>query len=253
MDFWGAAYWFGELMRAASPVAEVVQSIITSIAILIGAWWVIQQRERYPRATVTHAVQCIPLAEGKSLVHIETTLSNVGKVLIQLESCATHLLQVRPLDPDLARLLHSSGRLVEPNEREAKWQSLDAHAKAYQREDAEIEPGEFQTFEDDFTIDSSVEVVEVYSYFRNISKRRTILRRGRGEIGWNRTTLVNVSQDKGALTMSDESQRENTKAVTDYDKRQLTPKLPTPTQTPKPGGQLPPKTITPPPPPPSKK
>jgi hypothetical protein len=195
--FWSAAHTFTDAVSAAKPVAEVVQSALTSIGIVLGAWWVLKKREHLPRASVTHRVQTAQLTDGKLLVHVETTLANVGQRLLQVQSCLTRLQQVRPLTPDMLELLDQAGNIAAPDQTEASWRVLGEHNHSYGRSVAEVEPGESQTFDYDFGVDSWVEVVEVYSYFGNVSKRRAfpnILKRR--EIGWNKTTLFDVREQE---------------------------------------------------------
>jgi hypothetical protein len=86
MDYWGAAWIFVGSIDAAKPYVEVVQSALTSIGIVLGAWCVLRKREHFPAASVAHHVERVPLDDGKLLLHVQTTISNVGQRLITLQS-----------------------------------------------------------------------------------------------------------------------------------------------------------------------
>jgi hypothetical protein len=238
-----AMTWWVEFLAAflanVKPVADLVQVTLTCLGILVGSWWVLRKREQFPRATISLRIQRIALIEGKYLVRVETTVANVGQVMICLQNCQVRLQQIRPFDPSI--LINPDGTLVRCG-REGAWPTIDELHCKFEEKEAEIEPGESQSFEHDFLVDSAVEAIQAYSYFQNIEKK------GR-EIGWNSTTVSAFCKRGDEMPEQTES-----KPQTGTVERQLAPKpstaLVTPLVSPTPVNpnvivQLPPKPATP--------
>jgi hypothetical protein len=229
----------------AKTVAETLEASCTSLGILVAGVWTyrrfFQQREPFPRASVLHEVQVVSL-NGHRLLHVEATITNTGPTLIPLVYFRTWVQQVRPLQPHLADRLAGQQDLVLGGAQEVAWPLLCKRECSWKQGVAEVEPGESQTLSCDFTIDSSIEVVLLYSYIRNAQK--TV--RG-AEIGWERTTFFRIDQE-GVQAMP----KERLVPPGEWEIRQMPPRaipLPFPSD-PTPMPQVPPRDEPPPPPPP---
>jgi hypothetical protein len=68
------------------------------------------------------------------------------------------------------------------------WPCLVDRECNWSKECREVEPGEIDEFHFDFVIPAHVQLVEIYSYIRNVKKQDR-------EIGWNTTTVYSLCED----------------------------------------------------------
>ena len=77
---------------------QIVQAAATAIALALGAWWFIEQRQTYPHAQLSQTVNVVPVAKGLIAVEVQVQFQNTGKLLIKLTH-ATVKLQTVAADP----------------------------------------------------------------------------------------------------------------------------------------------------------
>ena len=67
-------------------VVDIIQSVVTVIAIGVSGlwsyWFFVQNRQRYPRASITHHITHMPIANDKLLLHVSVTIFNKGDILL---------------------------------------------------------------------------------------------------------------------------------------------------------------------------
>lgn len=178
-------------MDSLKTWAEIVEAGATTIALIAAGIWsyllFVRQRQRFPRAEVSHRVACLELMPDNLLVHVCVVVKNLGSVLIRLREGHVQVQKVRPLPPEMAKDLDIGADLVAEGCSEVEWPVVGRHNCNWSTAPHEVEPGESDEFHFDFTVPTSTQTVEVYSYFRNTLK-------GDREIGWNHTTLVELSE-----------------------------------------------------------
>lgn len=168
-------------------ITSIAAAAATTAAIVVGGWWFIRRRQRYPRATLEHDVHSTTLPGDRWLVRATVRVANLGNVLIELKSANVRLQQLAPCPASVEEQL-SNGELKR-DDGELQWTLLDEINCSWRSGDREIEPQESEDFYFDFVVDSPVDAVLLYSYFKNIAKRQTgkLFARNR-EIGWSKTT-----------------------------------------------------------------
>jgi hypothetical protein len=146
-------------------IAQTVQAFATAVAILIGGFWTynlfIQKREKHPKAKTEHQTFYKQLIEGKALLCLDVTVSNVGGVLLSLIPKGIHIRQILPLPSDW----------FVNDDQNTKWK-LIGFEEGNSNERIEIEPGESIRLHYEFIVDSEVHTVLVYSHFSNIRPNR---------------------------------------------------------------------------------
>jgi hypothetical protein len=75
-------------------VTQIVQGTATAIALLLGAWWFLEQRQTFPHAQLTQTVNVVPVGKGLIAVEVEVQLQNSGKRLLHLTHATVKLQQV---------------------------------------------------------------------------------------------------------------------------------------------------------------
>jgi hypothetical protein len=230
-----------------NKIAGTTESVLTAVAILIAGIWTwllfIRQRLRYPRANLEHRVRHWTTG-STTVLHVAVRVSNVGSVLIKVQSAMTRLYQLDPLDEPIRRAVESKGDAVAPNASEAKWPILVERACKWTDDSYEIEPGESDEFLFDFFLSSDVRRVQVYSHLTNRSKaRRHVLRnlrlliRDRGksnkdravrrlvdifrrrDYGWNVSSVYSFLEDPRHGESSKQTSAENQSGATQEKKR----------------------------------
>lgn len=151
--------------------SEIASYWVTIIAICVGGYWTynnfVLKRERFPSANVEHAISCRETPNGRILLRLEITVSNVGEILINLADILVRIQWVLPIDSQIQKLIdaaHSSNNLV------VAWPLIQERRK--NKLNVAIEPNEQHTFDLDFVISPSSDgtlpaTIRIYSHFRN--------------------------------------------------------------------------------------
>ena len=168
---------------------DIIQSVLTFFAIAVsgvwGYWLFVQKRQRYPRASIKHDITHMPIANDKLLLHVSVTIFNKGDILLSLESMETRIQQMLPLSDEVLDSVAKGHKLVSEGETEHIWPTLDSRESRWEKGQREIEPNESQDIHYDFIIDAEIQVIQVYSFLVNETKRGH-------EIGWDLTTLYDL-------------------------------------------------------------
>lgn len=188
-------------LSRVKDVAEIVKSAFTVLGLVVGGVWTyllfVRKRERYPRAKITHSVTHYDLPGGDRLLHVVSSVTNVGGVLLSLVSGVTRVQQMLPAPDEFVRIVGEGDDPVRNGGTEYPWPSLGERRTHWEKSPRELEPGESEEIHYDFVIDSEATTVEVYSYFKNSAKRRR-------EIGWNLTTLYDLKRAGPPTTCTEE-------------------------------------------------
>ncbi len=176
-------------------MAEDILSIITSIfivlAIVVGGIWRLQiyrrERRKSPKANFSHKVQAIKLTDDKVCIHTSGRIQNIGNVMLSICSAKNTIYQIRPLNGCIQERLKDGIGLYDELGKEIKWPLIGHSEVEWSEHLFEIEPGEEDTVEFDFIVPSDVEVIQVYTYFANVAKRKP-------EIGWHSLDFYEVAK-----------------------------------------------------------
>jgi hypothetical protein len=201
----------------AKDWADLIQSSVTIMAIIIGGYWTYrlyrQKRQRYPCANVEHQISHRLISPDKVLLHVNTGVTNAGEVLLSLRCSWTTVEQMLPIAQHLQAIIDQSGDPVEELETDIVWPLLAKREKHWQKRKFELEPNENDARHFDFILDSNIETVLVYTYFRNAQKYRSRLvrwlLRQKSEIGWGVTTIYDLK----AHTQREDDMPEDNKAL----------------------------------------
>jgi hypothetical protein len=179
--------WVGD----AQTWSEVARNAAEIVALIVAALWAydrfIRQREKWPRAAIEHEVEHYDLRDGRRLLRVTERISNTGAVLLELAERITRVQQILPIEEEsLASLQAGAGF-------EGMWFLIDQHSSDASMAPRPIEPGETDQFEHDFLIAPNIEVVQIYSYFKNIRYKK------RG-LGWGMTTLYSFATKDRAIS-----------------------------------------------------
>ncbi len=170
-------------------VLRDLQSLFTVAAIVVGGIWTyllfVRKRQRFPCANITQQIWHYPLSDRKVLLRVTVRICNKGEILLSLASGFTRVQQVIPCSADLCKSIGEREDAADQSEPEVEWPLLAEQKPAFAKGKREIEPGETDELHFDFAIDPDVQVVVVYSYLKNVKKRRR-------EIGWNATTVYEL-------------------------------------------------------------
>jgi hypothetical protein len=174
---------------------QTVQAVVTIGAVLIAGLWTyllfVRRRQKFPRASVTHRVTFDPVDDQKLLLRATVVIANKSEVLLSINHGMVWVQQVMPW-PKIAAKAPIDGDEAE-KKKELSWPVLAERRLDDSQDRWEVEPGETEELHLDFLLRRPLDVVLLYSYFRNSKKRlRPRVRRPWGifrEIGWNTTTL----------------------------------------------------------------
>lgn len=177
----------------AADIVDVIHKIVMVVAIgfsgVWGYWLFVQNRQRYPHASVAHKITHLPLCNGKLLLHVTETVRNEGNILLSLEFVQTRVQRVLPPPDDLLQSIQGGAPLLAEGERQYLWPLIGLHECKWAKDECEVEPNESTDIHHDFLIDGGVQVVEVYTYVKNVVKRHR-------EIGWDLKTVYDLRDAK---------------------------------------------------------
>ena len=97
----------------------------------------------------------------------------------------TRIQQMLPPSDEVLDSITKGHDLVSEGKTEYIWPLLGSHECKWKKHQREIEPNESQDIHHDFIIDAEIQVIQVWSFLENETKR------GR-EIGWDLTTLYDL-------------------------------------------------------------
>lgn len=180
-------------MPSATDYFEMLESGATTLALVTGGVWTykvfVQQRQKYPRATLTLAVSDRRAPDGRVLLHVVAELKNIGTTLINVRQVE---IVVQRLEPVQRRLLTELLDAHDPHDARAAceipWYRV-AHRRQRWAEDAfHIEPGESDSCQYDLVLKPTTRLVRVSVHVVNQTKRwggRVLsVRRPETTIGW---------------------------------------------------------------------
>jgi len=176
-------------------IVETVQSIATTVAILVGGIWAYRlfwlKRQKYPRVGIQHHILDTPLTQQKTVLNVTVDLSNDSDVLIELKSGEIWIQQVLPLPSNLTKAIDEGKdpvrllREVISDEARVMWSTEVAwpliaqyHLDFESWHKKEVEPGNQLQLRYDFVLDSDVKHVKIYSFYENAAKAPRTIARG---------------------------------------------------------------------------
>jgi len=172
-----------------SNLLQAIAALVQAGAVFGGAggalWLFVANRRKYPRATVSHALDVRRLTPDTLHVRVTVRVANTGEVLLQLCKGTVWVQQVRPWPETLVACETERNALVTADG-EYEWPCLASRDVAWDDALREIEPGEQDDFHFDFFLPGAPQTVQIYSHFQNMTKQS---RRRQTPIGWNTTTL----------------------------------------------------------------
>ncbi len=170
----------GTLERLQS-VTGVVQSIITILAVLVAGTWFVVQREGVPKVIVAHTITHRQINRDEIWLHVTITVANPGKRRIRVEFGTVRVLQILPLHKDILAMKAQGKHLIPVYQSQVVWPLIDQREI---KEKVGIEPGEKDEFHHDFIIPSSLQTIQIYSFFPKQIKPL---------IGWSKKTTYDIA------------------------------------------------------------
>ena len=172
-------------LEETKTVVAILESAAKIVALGVGGAWTymlfIRKRQQYPRAQLTHECVAYRVNQERSLLRVTLNIRNTGDVLLRIESGQVRVQQISPLVT--GETLEIEGFAGRDGQFEYAWPELGYLDLPYTSgAGLEVEPGESEAIQFDLFVKTGVQVVQIYTYVKNVSKA------GR-EIGWNCTSV----------------------------------------------------------------
>lgn len=168
-----------------SSLVSALESIATIVALAAAGWWTfvlfVQKREKYPRARTTHDLRLLCEIDDYRILRVSVKLENLGNVLIELRSGRVSIQAIRPVPDDWKASILQGQAIPRVEGREFEWPDIEEFPLEWGDNGYRIEPLESEEFHFDLKIADTIEAVQIYSYFKNVTEKR--------ESGWNCTTV----------------------------------------------------------------
>jgi hypothetical protein len=173
----------------AQAWADVVSKAATIVAMVVAGFWTwllyVRQRLRFPRAQVDIAVDHAELVTDKRLVHIAIRIVNVGTVVLKPQFAEARVRQVVPVVRAIAATFRAGCDPIPQGKEELEWPVIVSRKWSPA---CEIEPGESDTLHTDFVLESEVQLIQVYTFVGNPTKKQK-------DFGWSHTTFVSLAKN----------------------------------------------------------
>ena len=152
---------------------DVIQSIVTTLAIIVGAgvgyWKFVIKREKTPHANISHTITDRPYNNDMVLLSVVVTISNVGSILLTLPSGIIKVCQMVPPSPDFNPtnpfILVVDERKLENGHLIDVWPGVEK--PLISQSALRIEPGESDQLYGNFLVHKSITTLKVHSEFNN--------------------------------------------------------------------------------------
>jgi len=181
--------WVWVWLAASKDTFSAFKDVATIIGIGAGIWWFFKRRQHRPRLDVSLTISHHALDDDRMLVAIGATLKNHGVLPVRIVRATAFIQQVSPPSAETLASIKERAPHKPVNQPEIPWESLEA---CECDPVIEIEPGETDHYLWDFIAYRSVRTLRAYVRFDNEQ------RGGRGQLGWNATTLYDVADDSDA-------------------------------------------------------
>jgi hypothetical protein len=209
------------LRVSAKDIAAIAESYAKILALAAAGFWTyvlfVRQRQRYPRATIRETGVLRRLDKDRNLLTVGVQLKNIGQRLIEVDYITVVVQQLAPLSQSaITRALGTHNPRNAADRREILWYRIGLRLTRFENPHLEIEPGESEHLEFDFTVAPSVRTIKVQTHVENVAKRRTIrnwllakfpqsarisiMQRSARYLGWQCTSYYNLPEDPRGFT-----------------------------------------------------
>ena len=193
------AFALRKALLQSKPFFELLQSVLTSLAIIVGGFWTyrlfLEQRSSRPHLNIHHSVTSKVIYSGAVWLHLEVSLENAGDSLVSLKTEDVRIQQVLPLRPELQAWLAKGKNLVLPGSDAVAWPLVCRYEASFARQ---IEPKETDNLDFDFVIPAQLRTVRIYTYLQNEKS-------GKNALGWQLDSLYDLASEvtaSGKTTMA---------------------------------------------------
>lgn len=176
------------ILNESKTIVDILRSVVETVAIIVAGFWTyerfIKTREDYPYPEIQHRSQYHNLGNGYSYLIVFISVTNKGKVKLDLSSGIIYVRQVLPLSDKIKELLKKSdfddiskGRNIQSATSEGKlfidqsqrvgWPTLGERTwkENLRGKMHELESGQTREIQFDFLFNDKVDVVEIISFF----------------------------------------------------------------------------------------
>ena len=170
---WLVNWLLSSTTKTISEICQIIQSIVTTIGIIIGGIWVLHnyqlQRQGYASINLKHKVSHIELSNEINLLRVVVVMHNVGKSRVLFANSQVRIQQIKPLQP--CNSSSSSCPIDQINELllsgSAKserflWPLLAGLSQPFL---VELEPNEKREIDFEFPVPAKVTNIRIYTFF----------------------------------------------------------------------------------------
>lgn len=199
---------------------EIAKSLANILAIIIGGFWAYRlfwmKRQRFPRLDIKYGFVHKSITREKILLNVTVAIFNRGEVLARLKNGEIWVQQVLPLPTNLGPKINEgldpikflrefiSHESREMWQTEIPWPVIARVQSEWTDWQKEIEPGNSLQLRYDFILDRNTQLVKIYTFYENVSKRYratkwsrrrsriAFWRKDRHPIGWESATFYDL-------------------------------------------------------------
>jgi hypothetical protein len=157
-------------LEVSKDYAATIQSILTIIAILVGAYWYFLERGHVVKANVTHRVERVEIGNGFAWVQLTAEIENKSKHQITIRGSKAWLQQIYPLTADMNAVVQQikadklSPRILIKDSGRVEWPALGVVEGKQVR--VVVEPGETERVVFEFVVPAESQVLRAYTFLQ---------------------------------------------------------------------------------------
>lgn len=183
-------------------LVEVVQSVLTSAAIVIAGGYAVYQawthRDTWQLANIDQSVEGRRLTPSLVWLTTSVKIHNEGKVLLQLPKAKFIIYQVAPVSPETIAAMNNGVMKFTGDGRIIDWPILCKYERTI---DFRLEPSESDVLTVDALIPATVRTVKVFTFLGDPDDPQN---------GWERATVYDLSKGNDYLSKGSDNEGSKT-------------------------------------------
>jgi hypothetical protein len=155
-------------LSALKDAAAIIQSVATVGGIGAAAYLFFWRRRPYPRLVFSQDIQHHHLTDETVWLRVQVSIENKGDGLARLGARTTKIRQILPLDSRCVPYVVPLDSTLHYGDPHLTWTTLTESVTS--RGEVEIEPSEITTYEVDFLLPNTLQLIQVYTFVENPMK-----------------------------------------------------------------------------------
>lgn len=177
-------------LEICKDIAGTIQSALTVLAVMVGAYWYFLERGHVVKANVSHHVERVGIGNGFAWVQLTAIVENKSKHQIKILGSRAWLQQMSPLAGEMQAVVNDIAAkglpgqlLVKEATGRVEWPALGVVER--KQDQIVVEPGETERISFEFVVSDEVQVLRAYTFLQPDVEKKS---------GWSSVSIHEVAR-----------------------------------------------------------